>query len=165
MALKRRAVAQSIFNYFYSFIVDYSLVWFYQQLNSFPAKVLTPEIATVDSKPPIIKGERITSNYALSSPRPTRRLTVKFISQRDLLANKTVSLARQAVQVAPNDYRSWELYGDVASLFIQAKVPNAITEAKNAYERALALNPNEPKLEVKFAETLLQLRSAKLLGK
>ncbi|MEK7586388.1 MAG: hypothetical protein AAB453_00780 [Patescibacteria group bacterium] len=160
MALKKDARWRNLFLIIFTLLLlTTALFGFYQQLNSFPAKVLTPEIATVDSQTADYqKAKESLEQLRAFVATPNAPIdSQEFISQRDLLANKTVSLARQAVQVAPNDYRSWELYGDVASLFIQAKVPNAITEAKNAYERALALNPNEPKLEVKFAETLLQL--------
>ena len=165
MALKKDARWSNLLLIIFTLLLlATALSGFYQQLNNFfqvkDSAIKTATVAGVNDKATIYYQEAKASLDRLRAFVATPNAPIasqEFISQRDLLANKTVSLARQTVQMAPDDYHNWELYGDVASLFIQAKVPNAITEAKNAYERALTLNSSEPKLQVKFAETLLQL--------
>ncbi len=78
----------------------------------------------------------------------------EFISRRDALANQAVTFAKKAVEDEPDDYRNWALYGEIASMFIAAQVPNAIEEAIGAYERAIVLKPDNTEIITKYAQTL-----------
>lgn len=80
--------------------------------------------------------------------------SAEFINRRDELANQAVTFAKKAVEDGPGDYRNWALYGEIASLFIPAQVPNSIEEARGAYEQALALKPNDSEITSKYVQTL-----------
>jgi len=66
--------------------------------------------------------------------------------------SRAVDAAVTATQLAPNDYQSWVLLGQVYQAVVPLKIEGAYENAKAAYERAVTLHPTSPALPYTLAQ-------------
>lgn len=56
----------------------------------------------------------------------------------------SVQAALAATQLRPNNYQNWAILGNVYQTVVPLKIEGAYDKAKDAYQKALALNPTNP---------------------
>jgi predicted Zn-dependent protease len=63
-----------------------------------------------------------------------------------------IQAATLATQVAPENYRNWVVLGNVYQTVVPLKIEGAYANAKEAYEKAIVLNPTNPSLPFALAQ-------------
>jgi cytochrome c-type biogenesis protein CcmH/NrfG len=63
-----------------------------------------------------------------------------------------INAALTATRLAPNDYQSWMLLGNLYAQAVPLGVSGSFDSAKTAYEKAVALNPTNPQIPFILAQ-------------
>lgn len=66
--------------------------------------------------------------------------------------SKAIADAQTATTLNPNNYQNWMMLGNVYGIVVPLKIEGAYKNAKDAYARAVALNPTNPNLYLVLAQ-------------
>ena len=66
--------------------------------------------------------------------------------------SKAIQDALTATTINPNNYQNWVMLGNVYGIVVPLKIDGAYKNAKDAYARAIALNPTNPNLQLVVAQ-------------